>query len=101
MTVSAAVNSKSSERQGSDARAAEFAAGAAYIDGRYMPIAQAGIPITDWGYRRGDTAYDVVSVWEGSFFRLDDHLRRFRASMNTMRLKPAETDDDIRRILTE
>jgi branched-chain amino acid aminotransferase len=51
-----------------------------------MPIAQAAIPVTDWGYRRGDTAYDVVSVWEGSFFRLEDHLRRFRASMETMRL---------------
>lgn len=79
----------------------DFAAGAACIDGRYMPIAQAAIPVTDWGYRRGDTAYDVVSVWEGSFFRLEDHLRRFRASMETMRLKPEETDEDIRRILAE
>ena len=26
--------------------------GAAYIDGRYVPIAEAAIPITDWGYRR-------------------------------------------------
>jgi branched-subunit amino acid aminotransferase/4-amino-4-deoxychorismate lyase len=30
--------------------ASPFAAGAAYIDGRYMPIAEAAIPITDWGY---------------------------------------------------
>jgi branched-chain amino acid aminotransferase len=76
-----------------------FAAGAAYIDGRYMPIAEAAIPITDWGYRRSDVTYDVVGVWQGSFFRLDDHIRRFRASMNAFRFQPKETDEDIKAIL--
>jgi branched-chain amino acid aminotransferase len=79
----------------------DYAAGAAYIDGRYMPIGQATIPITDWGYRRSDVTYDVVGVWNGAFFRLDDHLRRFRSSMLAMRLSPAESDEDIRRIVTE
>jgi branched-chain amino acid aminotransferase len=76
-----------------------YAAGAAYIDGRYMPIAEAAIPITDWGYRRSDVTYDVVGVWDGNFFRLDDHLRRFRASMTALRLNPAESDADIAAIL--
>ncbi len=76
-----------------------YAAGAAYLDGRYMPIGQAAIPITDWGYRRSDVTYDVVGVWEGNFFRLDDHIARFRASMHKLRLAPSETDDDIRTIL--
>ena len=76
-----------------------FAGGAAYIDGRFLPINQAGIPITDWGYRRGDTAYDVVTVLNGSFFRLEDHLRRFRASMTSMRLSLPESDEQIRTIL--
>ena len=79
----------------------DYAAGAAYIDGTYMPIGEARIPITDWGYRRSDATYDVVGVWKGAFFRLDDHLRRFRASMRTMRLDPPETDEEIRRVLTE
>jgi len=76
-----------------------FAAGAAYLDGRYMPIGEAAIPITDWGYRRSDVVYDVVGVWKGNFFRLDDHIRRFRASMQALRLKPAESDEEIRAIL--
>jgi len=75
--------------------------GAAYIDGRYMPIEEAAIPITDWGYRRSDVTYDVVGVWNGAFFRLDDHLRRFRASMRGLRLEPPEADDAIRLILSE
>ena len=42
-----------------------FSAGAAYVDGHYMPLSQATIPITDWGYRRSDVTYDVVSVSRG------------------------------------
>lgn len=76
-----------------------YAAGTAYIDGRYMPVAEAAIPITDWGYRRSDVTYDVVGVREGAFFRLDDHIRRFRASMQAMRLNPRENDDEIKAVL--
>jgi branched-chain amino acid aminotransferase len=83
------------------ATAAIWPSGAAYIDGRFMPVAEAMIPVTDWGYRRSDVTYDVVSVWDGAFFKLDDHLRRFRASMDWMRLHPRETDADIRAILHE
>src|SRR5215218_6866917 len=55
--------------------------GVACIDGRYMPVDQAAIPITDWGYRRSDVTYDVVGVWGGAFFRLEEHIRRFRGSI--------------------
>jgi len=65
-----------------------WSSGAAYIDGRFMPIAEAAIPITDWGYRRSDVTYDVVSVWGGAFFRLNDHIGRFRRSMRALRLDP-------------
>jgi branched-subunit amino acid aminotransferase/4-amino-4-deoxychorismate lyase len=79
----------------------DWARGTAYVDGRYMPIEQAAIPIMDWGYRRSDVTYDVVGVWGGAFFRLDDHITRFRNSMNSLRLAPAENDEDIRVILAE
>ena len=76
-----------------------FAAGAAYIDGRYMPIGEAAIPILDWGYRRSDVTYDVVGVWDGAFFRLDDHVARFRASMAAFRFNPRESDAEIKTVL--
>jgi branched-chain amino acid aminotransferase len=76
-----------------------FPAGAAYIDGRYMPIEEAAIPITDWGYRRSDVTYDVVGVWDGHFFRLDDHIARFRRSIRKFRFDPRESDDEIRAVL--
>lgn len=77
----------------------DYSKGAAYLDGEYMPVGEARIPITHWGYRRSDATYDVVGVWEGNFFRLDDHVARFRASMNRLRMRPKESDDEIRRIL--
>ncbi len=76
-----------------------FQNSAAYFDGQFVPLAEARVPVTHFAFRRSDVTYDVVSVWEGQFFRLDDHLRRFRASMIKMRMTPPETDDDLRRIL--
>ena len=82
-----------------DPAANPFAAGVAYVDGRITPLAEAAIPLTDYGYRRSDATYDVVSVWSGQFFRLDDHIARFRRSMQALRLDPGETDDGIRELL--
>lgn len=82
-----------------DAASSAFATGAAYMDGAYVPLSEARIPVTDWGYRRSDVVYDVASVWDGAFFRLDDHLKRFRTSMEFARLVPRETDAEIREIL--
>ena len=75
-----------------------FLGGAAYLDGHFVPLAEAAIPITDWGYRRSDVTYDVASVWQGSFFRLDDHIARFRQSMLGLRMSPPESDADIKAI---
>jgi len=76
-----------------------WVAGAAYVDGQIVPIGEARIPLTDWGYRRSDVTYDVISVWNGAFFRLKDHIRRFRRSMDALRLSPTESDAAIRDIL--
>ena len=62
--------------------------GVAWIDGKYGPIEEARISVLDLGVTRSDCTYDVVHVWEGSFFRLADHLDRFAASMARLRLDP-------------
>lgn len=76
-----------------------FAAGAAYLDKKYIPVCEAKISVLDAGYRRSDVTYDVVGVKDGSFFRLDDHIARFRRSITEMRMEPTETDAEIRTIL--
>ena len=71
---------------GRDAEIGAFPEGAAFIDGELVPIAEAKIPILDWGFLRSDCTYDVVHVWNGRFFRLDHHLDRFERSAAGLRL---------------
>jgi len=84
----------------SEAQDPAMAAGCAYAMGRYLPVAEAAVPILDWGFLRSDATYDVVHVWEGRFFRLADHLARFLASMEKLRLKPKEGPEEIVAILS-
>ena len=76
-----------------------WAAGAAWIDGRYRPIEDARISVLDLGVTRSDCTYDVVHVWEGRFYRLDAHLDRFAASMTRLRLDPGHDRAAIEDIL--
>lgn len=79
----------------------DWSQGAAWVDGKVVPLAEAVIPVTEWGYRRSDVTYDVVGVYYGFFFRLDDHIERFRASMKKFRLDPGLSNDEIKAILTD
>jgi len=78
-----------------------FAAGCAYIDGEYVPIGEACIPIIDTGFTRSDLTYDVVAVWNGKFFRLNDHLDRFEKGWQRLRMKPELSVEEMRQILFE
>jgi branched-chain amino acid aminotransferase len=73
--------------------------GAAYVRGRFVPIAEATLPVTDWGFTRSDVVYDVVHVVNGGFFRLNDHLDRFEHSMAQRRIRPPEDRAAIETIL--
>lgn len=79
----------------------QFAAGVAYMRGQYQPIAEASIPLTDWGFLRSDATYDVVTVWNGSFFRLGAHLERFMRSCARWRLDPGLNPEQITEVLSQ
>lgn len=73
--------------------------GAAWMAGEIIPVAEARLPVTDWGVTHSDITYDVAGVWKGGFFRLDDYLDRFMASMATLRMDPGIGRAEIREIL--
>ena len=75
--------------------------GCAYVDGAYVAPEEAKISIFDWGFLHSDATYDVAHVWQGRFFRLDDHLDRFFASMARLRLDPGVTRDEVRAVMHE
>jgi branched-chain amino acid aminotransferase len=78
---------------------ADGSAGVAYADGELIPIANATVSVLDWGFSRSDVTYDVVHVWQGSFFRLEDHLDRFERSCAGLRLDPRHDRAAIREVL--
>lgn len=76
-----------------------FAAGCAWIEGSYVPIADARVPILEYGFVRSDLTYDVVGVWDGRFFRLDDHLTRLERGCERLRLAPPLSRGEMRDVL--
>ena len=64
-----------------------YQSGIAYTDGAFWPIEEARIPILDWGFLRSDANQDTVSVWNGMFFRLEDHLDRFQRNNENYDIK--------------
>ncbi|BEP96142.1 aminotransferase class IV [Acidovorax sp. sif1233] len=79
----------------------DYSQGAACVRGQYVPIGDAAIPLTDWGFLRSDATYDVVTVWDGAFFRLDAHLERFLASCARLRLDPGRSPAEIAAVLEQ
>jgi len=75
--------------------------GCAYVDGQFVAPEDAKISIFDWGFLHSDATYDVAHVWQGKFFRLGDHLERFFASLQRLRLDPGKTPDEVRSIMHE
>jgi branched-chain amino acid aminotransferase len=58
----------------------------ASLDGVLMDAANATISVLDDGLLRGDGVFEVVRVYEGQPFALDEHLDRMARSAATLRL---------------
>jgi len=79
----------------------DLSAGVVFMDGHYRPISEAKISMLDFGFTRSDTTYDVVHVWNGSFFRLEDHLDRFSRSLAKAHMSIPHGRDQMREILMQ
>lgn len=58
----------------------------AYVDGEFLPLEQARVPVTDRGLLFGDAVYEVVPVYAGRPYLLDAHLARLTRSLAGIRL---------------
>jgi len=57
-----------------------------YLNGEFMPLADARVPVLDRGFVFGDGVYELVPVYSNKPFRLDEHLRRLQTSLDSIRL---------------
>ncbi len=75
--------------------------GVAFVEGEYVPVEEAKISLLDLGFLRSDANQDTVSVWRGSFFRLEDHLDRFQRNIDRLRMTSPLDRDGQREVLME
>jgi D-alanine transaminase len=57
-----------------------------YLNGEYMPLASARIPVMDRGFIFGDGIYEVVPAYRKRPFRLEQHLDRLQRSLAEVRI---------------
>jgi branched-chain amino acid aminotransferase len=58
----------------------------ASLDGVVLPAERASVPVTDEGLLRGDGVFEVIRLYEGRPFALEDHLARMERSAGNLRL---------------
>jgi branched-chain amino acid aminotransferase len=56
------------------------------VDGRISPVASATVPLKDDGLYRGDGVFEVIRLYAGQPFALDDHLDRLERSAAAIEL---------------
>lgn len=77
----------------------------AYVNGRFMDLADATVPVEDRGLQFGDGVYEVIRTYRGRPFQVEAHLARLAQSAAAIGLAlpeaarqfPALIDEGIRR----
>ncbi len=73
----------------------------AYVNGRYVPLAQAAVHIEDRGYQFADGVYEVVSIVGGRLIDEEAHLDRLDRSLREIEIPSPMVRAALRSILAE
>ncbi|MEH6472909.1 MAG: aminotransferase class IV [Halopseudomonas sp.] len=55
-----------------------------YLNGQFIPLDQAQVPVMDRGFLFGDAVYEVIPFYHGVGFRLEQHLQRLQHSLDAV-----------------
>ncbi len=58
-----------------------------FLNGSFMPLEEARIPVLDRGFIFGDGVYELVPVYSRVAFRLDEHIARLEGSLEAVRIR--------------
>lgn len=72
-----------------------------YLNGDFMPLEEARIPVLDRGFIFGDGVYEVIPVYSRKPFRLAEHLLRLQHSLDGIRLQNPHSDDEWSRLVEQ
>lgn len=57
-----------------------------YLNGKFLPLEEAHVPVLDRGFIFGDGVYEVIPIYGGNILRLEEHLNRLDSSLEGIRL---------------
>ena len=57
-----------------------------FLNGEFLPLAEARIPVLDRGFIFGDGVYEVLPVYGRRLFRFDDHMARLERNLGRLRI---------------
>lgn len=60
----------------------------AYLNGKFVPAAQATVAVTDSGFVQGVTVAEQLRTFRGRLFRLEQHLQRLGRSLQIVGVDP-------------
>jgi D-alanine transaminase len=70
-----------------------------YLNGEFLALEQARVPVMDRGFLFGDGVYEVIPVYDRQPFRLHEHLARLQASLDGIRLANPHTAAEWERLI--
>jgi D-alanine transaminase len=70
-----------------------------YLNGQFLPLQEARIPVMDRGFLFGDGVYEVIPVYSRRPFRLHEHLDRLQDSLDGIRLANPHTPQEWERLI--
>jgi D-alanine transaminase len=57
-----------------------------FLNGKFMPIEEAKVPVLDRGFIFGDGIYELVPVYSRAPFRIEGHLARMERSLSEVKI---------------
>jgi D-alanine transaminase len=72
-----------------------------YLNGSFVPMDEARVPVLDRGFIFGDGVYEVVPVYSRHPFRIAEHLRRLQYSLDQIKLRNPYSEQEWTRLILE
>jgi aminodeoxychorismate lyase len=66
-----------------------------FLNGRFVPEAQAAVPVNDRGFMYGDGLFETMRVVGGVPFRMAQHLERMTRGADFLKIKPPFTPREL------
>lgn len=72
-----------------------------FLNGSFLPLEQAKVPVLDRGFIFGDGVYELIPVYSRAPFRMDEHLARLERSLAAVRITNPYSRERWREIVRE